>query len=646
VTIGSDQSVTFAGSQTFSGGTANGVLYLNGSKAATSGSALVFDGSNLGLGVTPSAWGTLSVIQVKNASIGGVTNEAHYSGNCYYQSGWKYISNGYAARYSQNDVAGGAHAWFTAASGTAGNAITFTQAMTLDASGNLNIGNTSINSNFRLNLTSPSGNGGVVFVPASDGATVPVLRMLNAALSTNVAEIGTASGTALYFSTGGTERMRLDASGNLGVGTTSPDSIITFAGNITSKGSDSYGIGTNGGNNHFNVFATGASGAVRFWTGGSSATSVGGGGTERARINSSGQFMVGTTSPLGSPATFYGSTATVVISQGSASSYAGLRIYNDANSSGRALEIDYYGTSAGERAEIFCTGAYPLLFGTSNTERARIDSSGNFGIGVTSMAQKLQVNGKAIIGSYASTGAYGLYLRSDASSSHYNWQISTQNVIDGGFEIARSSATGGTTFNNPSLVINSSGYLLSGTISSGIYRGQNAQIESYRVNGSALNVVSDSTTSATQQVIGIYHRATSGTRWMMEFSTDNPSAVTVGSITSNGSSTAYNTSSDYRLKNTVAPMTGALAKVAALKPVTYKWNSTGADGEGFIAHELAEVCPHAVAGEKDAVDKNGDPAYQGIDVSYLVATLTAAIQEQQAIIQQLQADVAALRGTA
>jgi hypothetical protein len=93
-------------------------------------------------------------------------------------------------------------------------------------------------------------------------------------------------------------------------------------------------------------------------------------------------------------------------------------------------------------------------------------------------------------------------------------------------------------------------------------------------------------------------------------------------------------------------MTGALATVQALKPVTYTWKVDGSDGQGFIAHELAEVVPDAVAGEKDAVDEEGKPVYQGIDTSFLVATLTAAIQEQQAIITQLQADVAELKGAA
>ena len=107
-------------------------------------------------------------------------------------------------------------------------------------------------------------------------------------------------------------------------------------------------------------------------------------------------------------------------------------------------------------------------------------------------------------------------------------------------------------------------------------------------------------------------------------------STTIGTVTTTATATAYNTSSDYRLKESIAPMTGALAKVAALKPVTYKWKADGSDGEGFIAHELAEVVPQCVTGEKDAVDEEGKPVYQGIDTSFLVATLTAAIQELKA----------------
>jgi len=119
----------------------------------------------------------------------------------------------------------------------------------------------------------------------------------------------------------------------------------------------------------------------------------------------------------------------------------------------------------------------------------------------------------------------------------------------------------------------------------------------------------------------------------------NTAGSAVGGITVNVSSVAYNTTSDYRLKENVAPMQNALATVAALKPCTYTWKADGSDGQGFIAHELQAVVPDCVTGEKDAVDKYGRPQYQGVDTSFLVATLVAAIQE-------LKAEVDALKGAA
>jgi hypothetical protein len=115
-----------------------------------------------------------------------------------------------------------------------------------------------------------------------------------------------------------------------------------------------------------------------------------------------------------------------------------------------------------------------------------------------------------------------------------------------------------------------------------------------------------------------------------------------GSVTS----TSYNTTSDYRLKENVAPMTGALDKVALLKPVTYKWKATGENAQGFIAHELQAIVPDCVNGEKDAVDADGNPKYQGIDTSFLVATLTAAIQELKAQVDAQALEIQALKGTA
>ena len=111
----------------------------------------------------------------------------------------------------------------------------------------------------------------------------------------------------------------------------------------------------------------------------------------------------------------------------------------------------------------------------------------------------------------------------------------------------------------------------------------------------------------------------------------NSAGTNIGAITQNATTTVnYSTSSDYRLKENVAPITGALNTIAQLKPVTYTWIEGGEADNGFLAHELQTVLPNAVTGEKDAVNEDGTIKIQGVDYSKLVATLTAAIQELKA----------------
>ena len=124
-----------------------------------------------------------------------------------------------------------------------------------------------------------------------------------------------------------------------------------------------------------------------------------------------------------------------------------------------------------------------------------------------------------------------------------------------------------------------------------------------------------------------------GTETQIEFGNTNG---TRGSIQTNATVTLYNTTSDYRLKENVVPMANALATVLALKPCTYKWKVDGSDGQGFIAHELQAVVPDCVSGEKDAVDEEGNIKPQFVDTSFLVATLTAAIQELNAKVTALE----------
>ena len=119
-------------------------------------------------------------------------------------------------------------------------------------------------------------------------------------------------------------------------------------------------------------------------------------------------------------------------------------------------------------------------------------------------------------------------------------------------------------------------------------------------------------------------------------------ATTVGSVSTSGSATSFNTSSDYRLKEDIVEMQDSISRVQALKPVNFAWKLDGTRVDGFLAHEAQEVVPAAVTGTKDAVDEDGQPDYQGIDQSKIVPLLTKALQEALTKIESLEARVAAL----
>ena len=174
---------------------------------------------------------------------------------------------------------------------------------------------------------------------------------------------------------------------------------------------------------------------------------------------------------------------------------------------------------------------------------------------------------------------------------------------------------GGTT----GATLDTSGNLLVGTTSA-----TNSSNTFYRATGYCL----------TTQV-----NTTSGPTYHIVF--NNPNGA-VGSISTNGSTTTFSTSSDYRLKENVTPMTTGLAIISALKPVTYNWVNDKSPGEGFIAHELQAIIPHAVTGDKDAVNEDGNPLHQGVDYSKIVVHLVAACQELSAKNDALEARLAAL----
>jgi hypothetical protein len=290
-----------------------------------------------------------------------------------------------------------------------------------------------------------------------------------------------------------------------------------------------------------------------------------------------------------------------------------------------------------------------IIFGTNGSERMRIDSSGNVGIGTTSPSAKLSVAGTATITGLTTLGsATATPIQIDRLSDSTTYGLIT---LNGALTNATAAGilgkgTGG-----------DAGNLYYTSPTNHVF--QIAAVEKMRIDSSG-NLLVGTTSQLLSAMISVVPGASrNGLAFTMatgyeSIITNNPSAAAytfgdfrqnntvVGTIAVGTTTTSYNITSDYRLKNSVTPMVGALAKVAALKPVTYKWKSDGSDGEGFIAHELAKVVPGCVTGDKDAVDSDGNPVYQGIDTSFLVATLTAAIQEQQALITSLTARIVAL----
>ena len=385
----------------------------------------------------------------------------------------------------------------------------------------------------------------------------PVSAESGRLLATNSGNVRLYGASTTEFYTGAIERLRIDASGNVGIGTSSPSSKLTVSDGTTRIDLSPFGgtgfIGTQ--SNHATAFITNNS--------------------ERMRIDSSGNVGIGTTAP----------TQKLEVAGATASRFVVTETSTPVSAQVAANTADaIFGSFTN----------HPVAFRANNTERMRIDTSGNVGIGTTSPS----TYGLSV---YKSSGAAGIEILSGANIGEF--------TVSGTDVYLVNKANGPLQFwtnGSERARIDSSGVLLVGTSSTfdnvSFLRGQ-------FLGGLATKIAGTASTS------------------QMSFFNDNGR---VGWIGTSGTTTSYNTTSDYRFKHDVQPMLSGLTTVAALKPVTYKWNADNSDGEGFIAHELQAVIPQAVSGEKDAVDDEGRIKPQGVDYSKIVVHLVAAIQELKA----------------
>jgi len=272
---------------------------------------------NLGLSVTPSA-STIPTLQFGANAIITSSNTTYLNANATFNSGWKYIASSLPAnQYQQSN---GEHAWFNAPSGTAGNAISFTQAMTLDASGRLGIGTSSPSSLLHLSTANASNQ---LLLQSTTGTNAAYMNFKNTG-GNNFIGVDNSTGTALFvtggaaygfsmvsesayplvFGTNNTERMRITSAGNVGIGTTSPGSPLSVKTNESVEGISIWGRSDNIGALRFKS----STGATNYATIYSDATNLyfnndaAGGNifstnnTERMRITSGGEvYIAGTT---------------------------------------------------------------------------------------------------------------------------------------------------------------------------------------------------------------------------------------------------------------------------------------------------------------------------------------------------------------
>ncbi len=300
-----------------------------------------------------------------------------------------------------------------------------------------------------------------------------------------------------------------------------------------------------------------------------------------------------------------------------------------------------------------------MKFGVNGSERMRIDSSGNVAIGATSSSSKLKVEGP-------NTSSNPLVdLVASGTGSFQRGVRLLNGGMNAGDEIMYSVGRSDNTRNMGQMYFH---YVGNGSTSNRISMGLHGVDDVFNIAGTG-NVGIGTTSPSDKLYVdagtgSIYagnfvYGGTDGTKGCLRLRTvasTGPSFIDffydgfstnplspVGAIVTTGTSTSYASFSDYRMKQNVNDLTNVLDKVVNLKPKTFNYkNVPDIEVQGFLAHELQEVIPQAVHGEKDEVHPDGNPKYQLVDHSHMIPLLTAAIKELKADNDSLRARIETL----